>query len=436
MTGWPQVRLGEHIRIKHGFAFQGEFFSDHGEYIVLTPGNFIESGGFKPKSGAEKYYTTSPPDDYVLQRGDLVIAMTEQAQGLLGSSALIPADNTYLHNQRIGLVQQCSGGTDRRFLYYLFNTINVRNQIQATATGTKVRHTAPVRVESVTVQLPPLDDQRKIAGVLSAYDELIENNNRRIKLLEEMAERIYREWFVDFRYPGHENVPLVDSELGQIPAGWAVRTIAEVAAPQRYAVTSGPFGSKLGGKDYVTAGVPVIRGTNLAVGGNFRDSDFVFVSNEKADDMRSCLALSGDIVVTQRGTLGQVGLIPEQARFERYVLSQSQMKITVDPSQGSNWYLYAAMRSPEVTRGLQDHAMTAGVPHINLSILREFPVVWPHVAVQAEAAQTFGRLGHQVFVLGKAVECARAARDLLLPRLVSGEVDLADLDIAIPEVAA
>jgi type I restriction enzyme, S subunit len=80
--------------------------------------------------------------------------------------------------------------------------------------------------------------------------------------------------------------------------------------------------------------------------------------------------------------------------------------------------------------------MTAGVPHINLSILREFPVVWPDVAVQSEAAQTFRLLGHEVFVLGKIVECARATRDLLLPRLVSGEVDLADLDIAIPEVAA
>ena len=80
--------------------------------------------------------------------------------------------------------------------------------------------------------------------------------------------------------------------------------------------------------------------------------------------------------------------------------------------------------------------MTAGVPHINLSILREFPVVWPHVAVQAEAAQTFGLLGHQVFVLGKAVECARASRDLLLPRLISGEIDVTDLDVAVPEAAA
>ena len=77
-----------------------------------------------------------------------------------------------------------------------------------------------------TVPIPPLPTQRKIAAILSAYDDLIENNNRRIKLLEEMAQRIYREWFVDFRYPGHEDVPLVDSELGPIPEGWAVGRLA------------------------------------------------------------------------------------------------------------------------------------------------------------------------------------------------------------------
>ena len=74
------------------------------------------------------------------------------------------------------------------------------------------------------VPFPALGTQRKIAAILSAYDELIENNRRRIKILEEMAQRIYREWFVEFRYPGHENVPLVDSELGPIPQGWTVRS--------------------------------------------------------------------------------------------------------------------------------------------------------------------------------------------------------------------
>jgi type I restriction enzyme S subunit len=283
--------------------------------------------------------------------------------------------------------------------------------------------------------VPPFDIQRKIAAFLSAYDDLIENNNRRIKVLEEMAQRNYREWFVDFRYPGHESVPLVASELGPIPMGWRVLAISDVAGKSPYAVTSGPFGSKLGSKDYIPDGVPVIRGTNLAVGGGFRDDGFVFVSSEKANEMGSCLARAGDIVITQRGTLGQVGQIPDPAGFDKYVLSQSQMKITVDPTHGTREYLYAAMRSPEVTQRLQSRAMTAGVPHINLSILREFPVVWPDLAVQSQAAEILGLLGRQVSALTKVAKNARATRDLLLPRLISGEIDVTDLDVAMPEVA-
>ena len=136
--------------------------------------------------------------------------MTEQAEGLLGSSALIPESQKYLHNQRLGLVTRVRDDRiDKLFLYYLFNTRQVRAQIRATASGVKVRHTSPSRIGDVKVHLPEVTAQRKIAAVVSAYDDLIENNRRRIATLEEMAQSLYREWFVRFRFPGHENIPLV-----------------------------------------------------------------------------------------------------------------------------------------------------------------------------------------------------------------------------------
>ena len=88
----------------------------------------------------------------------------------------------------------------------------------------QIRH----RIQAFEFRLPPLPTQRKIASILSAYDDLIENNTRRIAILEEMAQAIYREWFVNFRFPGHENVKLVDSPLGQIPEGWEVKPVSEV----------------------------------------------------------------------------------------------------------------------------------------------------------------------------------------------------------------
>ncbi|MCA1703409.1 MAG: restriction endonuclease subunit S [Actinobacteria bacterium] len=214
---WPIMELGAGLSVKHGFAFMGEFFRDSGDLIVLTPGNFLEGGGFKLKS-KEKFYDGPIPDGYLLRRGDVVVAMTEQSKGLLGSTATVPADATFLHNQRLGLLQVTDPGVlSLRYCYHLLNSPDARNQIQATATGSKVRHTAPERIESIRVALPDLAYQRKVASALDSVEVLIENNRRRIEILEEMARLIYREWFVHFRFPGHEDVEFVDSDLGPIP---------------------------------------------------------------------------------------------------------------------------------------------------------------------------------------------------------------------------
>ena len=130
-----------------------------------------------------------------------------------------------------------------------------------------------------------------------------------------MARAIYREWFVKFRYPGHEGVPFITLALGPIPLNWEVVPLVSVAS----ATGSGAFGSKLGRKDSQPHGVPVIRGANLRVGGGFDERDFVFVSPAKADELRSSWALRGDILVTQRGTLGQVGKIPVGHSFQSVV---------------------------------------------------------------------------------------------------------------------
>jgi type I restriction enzyme, S subunit len=203
---WPVVRMDEFFRVKHGYAFKGEHFDTDGPYVLLTPGSFNEEGGFRDQREKTKYYTGDVPDGFVLDEGDLIIAMTEQAPGLLGSSALIPEAVRFLHNQRLGrIVDLNERRLSKKYLYYLFNLSGVRHQISATATGGKVRHTAPERIGKVTLALPPIGVQSRIADILSAYDDLIENNRRRMALLEEVAQHLYREWFVRLRFPGHEH---------------------------------------------------------------------------------------------------------------------------------------------------------------------------------------------------------------------------------------
>ena len=223
---WRDVFLGEGIHVKHGFAFKSSYFSEAGKYIVLTPGNFNERGGFRLRPGKDRAYLGDFPESFVLAENDLVVAMTEQGPGLLGSSALIPEGDRYLHNQRIGLLDKIDSEIfDRLFLYYLFNTRSVRQQISGSASGTKVRHTAPERIYQVKVKIPNTQTQKKIAVTLKAYDDLIENNRRRIQLLEESARLLYREWFVHLRFPGHEHVKIVDG----VP-DWTVRSFIWIQA--------------------------------------------------------------------------------------------------------------------------------------------------------------------------------------------------------------
>ena len=216
LTEWEPLCLGEALSVSHGFAFKGEYFREEGELIVLTPGNFREEGGFKPKSSKEKYYEGPVPDGFLLAKSQVVVAMTEQSRGLLGSSATIPADNKYLHNQRIGLLRindPCR--LNLRFAYHLLNASSVREQIQATATGSKVRHTAPKRIESIVVPVPSIDCQRRIGQILDNFEDLIENNRRRIEILEEIVQLLYREWFVHVR------------SRGMRMSSWSTRTWAQ-----------------------------------------------------------------------------------------------------------------------------------------------------------------------------------------------------------------
>jgi type I restriction enzyme, S subunit len=167
---------------------------------------------------------------------------------------------------------------------------------------------------------------------------------------------------------------------------WNRVRLADIQAPKKWALNGGPFGSKLVSRDYVDRGVPVIRGVNLPDDARFSLANMVFVSEQKADDLRANNAHPGDIVFTQRGTLGQVGLIPPDAEYDRFVISQSQMKLTVDGCKADPRYIYYYFRSPATVQRIHNLAFSSGVPHINLDILRNFEVGLPPLPTQRKIA--------------------------------------------------
>lgn len=174
---WRECPLSELCSIKHGFAFKSEFFANSGEYILLTPGNFYESGGFRDRGEKQKYYIGEIPSDFIVNKGDLLVAMTEQAAGLLGSPILVPESGKFLHNQRLGLVSPNIGiPWLNDFFFYVFNTQHVRKSIHYSASGVKVRHTSPTKIGDVLVAFPDSIEQQKV--IVDSLGELQEELKR------------------------------------------------------------------------------------------------------------------------------------------------------------------------------------------------------------------------------------------------------------------
>ncbi len=166
---------------------------------------------------------------------------------------------------------------------------------------------------------------------------------------------------------------------------WPMASIESIKSDQRYSLVGGPFGSELTQRDYVDDGVPVIRGANLPDDQGFLDDNFVFVREDKADSLAGNLAFPGDVVFTQRGTLGQVGLIPTDAKYRRYVVSQSQMKLTVANDLADAAFVFYWFRTSLAIATIKNRALASGVPHINLGILRDLTLPLPPLDSQRRA---------------------------------------------------
>lgn len=178
-------RLTDLIEIKHGFAFSSEYFGTDGDYILLTPGNFFEAGGFRDLGPTQKRFSGPTPTDFILKKGDVLIAMTEQSPGLLGSTLKVPQSDIYLHNQRLGLLSvKKPDRVSLNYLYHAFNAPHVRKEISAGAAGTKVKHTSPTKLSAVEVFLPSLADQERTANLLDEWDTAIQKTEQLIAAKE------------------------------------------------------------------------------------------------------------------------------------------------------------------------------------------------------------------------------------------------------------
>ena len=208
------------------------------------------------------------------------------------------------------------------------------------------------------------------------------------------------------------------TEVGVIPEEWESSSVCAIASSTRNAIVGGPFGSDLVSKDYVAHGVPVIRGQNMS--GRWVSGSFVFVTPTKAKSLEANLAYPGDIIFTQRGTLGQVSLVADKP-FSAYLVSQSQMKLSVDRKVADPLFLFYFFISYEQQKSIQGRTIQTGVPHINLGILREMPIRLPPLAEQRAIAEALSDVDGLLAALETLIAKKRAIKQAAMQQLLTGK---------------
>jgi len=402
-------RLGDACRIHHGYAFRGEHMecsSDTTLPVVVNIGNFKYDGGFRFDSTKVQRYTGAFPEAFRLRGGDLLVVMTCQTPGgeILGIPGRIPDDTQqYLHNQRLGraeITRPLELSLD--YLRYLFSWSEFNKHLVATATGSKILHTAPGRIEDFRWQRPPIEAQRRIASVLSAYDDLIENNTRRIGVLEEMARVLYHHWFVS----------LDNQTLGKRAC---LSTVARVQRGRSYK------GSELSEDD----GLPFINLKCIDREGGFRRSG---IKRFQGASKSSHQVSPGDIVVAvtdmtqERRIVARAGRVP-RLDHPHGVFSMDLLRIDpIDPSD--RLWLYGFLRYSGMADEVKQHANGANVLHLHPDRILSYEAWLPPAELRTRYGTFADPLWECCESLADSNERLRTARDLLLPKLLSGELSV------------
>jgi type I restriction enzyme S subunit len=284
----------------------------------------------------------------------------------------------------------------------------------AVTRGTTQDNLSLDKLLSFPIWAPPIATQDQIGGMLQAYDDLIENNTRRIAILEEMARRIFEEWFVHFRAPGCEGLPFVDSLIGRIPQGWDVLPMENVCSR----ITDGAHKSPASCK----TGVPMASVKDM------RDQDFeltgcrgIAIDDYEELVRNDCKPLLGDVLIAKDGSyLKHVFVVREQR--ELAILSSIAI---LRPNGGLRTNLMVQfLKDPSVTNRMKGYVSGVAVPRIVLRDFRQFPILVPPAQLQDKWEMLAGPILQLAWQLTRTCANLRAQRDLLLPKLISGEIDL------------
>lgn len=382
-------------------------FSPEGYCLFLNAGN-VTPNGF---SFEENAFITQEKDALLrkgkLQRGDIVYT----TRGTVGNAAFY-SENVPFENIRINsgmVILRCKEDVvDKRYLYQIFKSEYFRPYFKKYCTGSAQPQLPIMNFSKIELDVPEMETQRRIADILSAYDDLIDNNRKQIKLLEEAAQRLYKEWFVDLRFPGYEHTKIVDG----VPEGWGKLHISDVCDT----IGGGTPSTKV--KEYYQNGsIPWVTPTDITKNNSLVLLDTATkITNEGLNNSSAKMVPPGTILMTSRASVGFFGIC-------NFPVCTNQGFISCIPYQhdAQMYLLYNLLNRVDEIR-----TKAGGSTYLEISkkTFRDFEIVVPDTQVLTLFQITAEKSIEQIRILSTQILKLQQARDRLLPKLMSGEVEV------------
>ncbi len=412
--------------VTRGASLSGEYYSTNGEYIRLTCGNFdYRNNCFKENTSKDNlFYTGEFREEFLLEKDDIITPLTEQAIGLLGTTARIPESGKYIQSQEVALVKCKAGKIDPAFCYYLISSKLVRTQLSAAAQQTKIRHTSPDKIKACTVWVPELDNQRTIGQLLASLDEKILLNKRINDNLEAMAKQLYDYWFVQFDFPNEEGKPYKSSGGAmvynerlkrEIPVDWQVENLIDFAEIKNGATPSTADDSNYGGD------IVWITPKDLSD----QQSKFVYqgernITKQGFDSCSTSMLPINSVLMSSRAPIGLVSI----AKHE--VCTNQGFKSFIPKNMEDFIYLYYYIKHH--IKQIEQLGTGTTFKEVSRDDLCKFPIL---VVGAKEACKQWIELQNGIadkqLILTKEIEALIKQRDELLPLLMNGQVSVVNI---------
>lgn len=401
---WEKVTLGELYTVHNGLSKGSKFFGSGYPFLSFST---VFNNYFIPNELADLVQSDEKEQkNYSISRGDVFVTRTSETSDELGMSCVALKD--YPRATYNGFTKRMRPiAADRvhpEYIGYYMRMPSFRGEFQAFSTMTTRASLKNEDLLSLTISLPPMEQQIRIAEVLQTYDKLIENNQKQIKLLEDAAQRLYKEWFVDFHFPGYEDVEIVDG----VPEGWISTTVDSFIKLQSgYAFKSNSFDN--------TGKFKIVTIKNVQ-DGEFDGEKVNRVVEIPAKMPNHCKLIEGDILLSLTGNVGRICTVIGND----YLLNQRVAKIVSEyPS-----YAYYLFRSKKMFRDMNN--LANGAAQQNLSPIRtgQMLILKPSEEVLLMFEEITKPLIDKKILLNKSIITATQARDRLLPKLMSGEIEV------------